>query len=142
MPRPTGSRVCCPFDSGLCAGVHWGMGTGWECVFGYRKEAGNCVAVRVPENGYLSDAVLGPGWKCVRGYRAEAGACVAIIVPSNGHLTDASYGPGWRCNRGYRATDRACIALRVPENAHLDFTGNDWECNQPFVERNDRCTLR
>ena len=115
---------------------------GWNCEFGYREEAGNCVAVQAPANGYLSDAVLAPGWECFRGYRAEAGACVAIEVPPNGYLTDASYGPGWTCDRGYQATDGICVLLQVPANAHIDFSGNDWECNRPFVKRNNACALR
>jgi hypothetical protein len=57
-------------------------------------------------------------------------------------LLDASYGPGWTCNRGYEATDKACIALQVPENAHLDYSGNDWECNQPYLKRAGGCALR
>ena len=117
-------------------------GTGWECEAGYRAEAGNCVAIQVPANGYLSDASYGPGWKCMRGFRAAKNACIAIKIPANAFLSDASHGPGWICNRGYRATETACIALQVPENAHLDYSGNDWECNQPYLKRAGGCALR
>ena len=60
----------------------------------------------------------------------------------NGYLADGSCGPGWTCNRGYDATDEACIALQVPENANLDYSGNDWECNQPCLKRASGCALR
>ena len=78
----------------------------------------------------------------MRGFRTAKNACIAIKVPANAYLTDASYGPGWNCNRGYSATDTACIALPVPENAHLDYSGNDWECNQPFLKRAGDCVLK
>ena len=99
-----------------------------------------CVAVQVPENGYLTDSAYGSGWQCERGYRAINEICVAIRVPESGYLADAGYGPGWRCDRGYRAVDEACVAVQVPENAHTDLFGDGWECNRPYRKQQDGCT--
>jgi hypothetical protein len=29
--------------------------------------------------------------------------------------------------------------LDIPENAHIDYSGNDWECNEPYRKRQGRC---
>src|SRR5919106_1674712 len=115
-------------------------GSGWQCDYGYRAVDEACVAVQVPENGYLADFAYGPGWQCDRGYRAVDEACVAVQVPENGYLADFAYGPGWQCDRGYRAVDGACVAVQVPENAHIDLFGDGWECNPPYRKHQDRCT--
>ena len=115
-------------------------GSGWECDHGYRASDEACVAVKVPENGYLAASAYGPGWQCDRGYRAVDEACVAIKVPENGYLADSGYGPGWQCDRGYQALDEACVAVKVPENAHIDLFGDGWECNPPYRKKQDSCT--
>jgi hypothetical protein len=100
-------------------------GSGWQCNYGYKAVDEACVAVKVPENGYLvADSAFGPGWQCDRGYRAVDEACVAVKVPENGYLADSGYGSGWQCDRGYRAVDDACVAVKVPENAHIDLFGD------------------
>lgn len=115
-------------------------GPGWECNWGYREIEQACIAIKVPPNAYINSSGAG-SWTCNRGYRAERDACVAIKVPSHGYLTDAQHGPGWRCDRGYRALKDACVALEIPENAHLDYSGNDWDCNEPYRKRDGKCTL-
>jgi hypothetical protein len=117
------------------------FGSGWQCDYGYRAVDQACVAVKVPENGYLAaDSAFGPGWQCDRGYRAVDEACVAVKVPENGYLANFALGPGWQCDRGYRAVDEACVAVKVPENAHIDLFGNGWECNAPYRKQQDGCT--
>ena len=42
-------------------------GSGWKCDRGYRKNAGSCIAVTLPENAYLTDSSYGvwlgvPAW--------------------------------------------------------------------------------
>jgi hypothetical protein len=29
--------------------------------------------------------------------------------------------------------------LRLPENAHIDYSGNDWICNQPYRQQGEGC---
>jgi hypothetical protein len=58
-------------------------GSGWQCDYGHRAVDQACVAVQVPENGYLADSAYGSGWQCDRGYRAVDEACVAVPVPEN-----------------------------------------------------------
>ena len=43
------------------------------------------------------------------------------------------------CDRGFRAVEETCETIAVPENAHLDYSGNRWECNQPYVTHYDEC---
>ena len=85
--------------------------SGWQCDYGYGAVDEVCVAVKVPEHGYLAATAYGSGWRCERGYRAVDETCVAVKVPQNGYLADAAYGPGWQCERGYRAVDEACVAV-------------------------------
>ncbi len=93
----------------------------------------------LPENA--SAKSYGSGWRCDQGYRAVDEVCVAIKVPANAYLANTSYGSGWECGRGYREVDEACVGVKVPENAHLNFSGHDWDCNQPYRKRQDGCTL-
>ena len=115
-------------------------GRGWECNRGYLLTNGACVRIEVPPNAYL-DMTSGRRWRCERGYRARAQECVAINVPKNGFLSGNSYDAGWKCKRGYAAIDGDCVALQLPENAHIDYSGNDWSCDPPYIKRNDGCVL-
>ena len=81
-------------------------GSGWQCDYGYRAVDEACVAVQVPENGYLADFAYGPGWQCDRGYRAVDEACVAVKVPENAHID--LFGDGWECNPPYRKHQDRC----------------------------------
>ena len=81
-----------------------GAGNAWKCNRGYRKTDADCVAVAIPENGYLDTS--GHDWDCERGYSKRLG-CVSIAVPVNGHL-DYS-GQSWTCNEGYRPSGEACV---------------------------------
>jgi hypothetical protein len=76
------------------------FGSGWQCDYGYRAVDDACVAVKVPEHGYLARTAYGSGWQCDRGYRAVDEACVAVQVPENAHLD--LFGDGWECNPPYR----------------------------------------
>ena len=114
----------------------------WKCDRGFRTSGDKCVVINTPPNGYLSNASFGTGWECEVGYRANAGNWAAVKVPANGYLNDASYRPDWNCNRGYSATDTACIALQVPENTHLDYSGNNWKYNHPYLKRAGDCALQ
>lgn len=116
-------------------------GDTWQCERGYRRADETCTEVQVPENAYLMDSAYGTGWACERGYREIADTCAAIQVPTNAYFVDSSYGPGWSCERGFQASDGACVAIDLPENAHIDFTGNDWECNRPYRQRDVSCLL-
>lgn len=102
---------------------------------------GECLAIEVRGNGYLSDASYGSGRKCLRRFRAEAGACSPIEVPANAYLVESSYGPGWACERDYKSVNAACDSLDMLSNAHINYSGNDWECNQPYLKRDSSCTL-
>jgi hypothetical protein len=31
--------------------------------------------------------------------------------------------------------------LKPPENAHINYSGNDWDCNQPYRQQGDGCVL-
>lgn len=116
-------------------------GRGWECNRGYRRERKACVIIKVPPNAYL-DSPAGYGWKCNRGYRAVDEACVEIKVPRNGYLSGSAHGSGWKCDRGFQAVEETCLALELPANAHIDYSGNDWVCNQPYRKQQGKCWLR
>jgi hypothetical protein len=91
--------------------------------------------------GHLALSSGNSGWKCDHGYIEVDGRCDAIKVPANGYVFGRSYAQGRECDRGYRRARAACVVVELPENAHLDFSGNDWECNQPYRERQHRCGL-
>ena len=71
-------------------------GRGWECKPGFRQDGTGCVAVKLPENAYLSDSSYGPGWECRYGYKQEGSFCTAVKVPQNAYLTESRYGEGMR----------------------------------------------
>jgi hypothetical protein len=91
-------------------------GRGWECDHGYRASDEACVAVKGPENGYLTASAYGPGWQCDRGYRAVDEACVAIKVPENGYLADSASEP---IRRG-KETVKHCARTEKPPTRLLD----------------------
>jgi hypothetical protein len=93
----------------------------------------------VPKHGYFVEASFGVGWKCNRGYRAKNNQCLTVIAPVNGYFDESSRETGWKCERGYRVIKEKCIAVRVPKYAHLDYSGNDWECNQPYRKQQNLC---
>ena len=114
-------------------------GQGWECKRGFREVSGTCIHITVPENGYLDYS--GITVKCDRGYLLVNKTCEAIKVPANGYLVESSLGSGWTCERGYRADKGACIALKIPENAHIGYSGKAWECNKPYIKKQNNCIL-
>src|SRR6185503_2723898 len=113
------------------------VGDTWTCDRGYRPAEQSCVAITVPVNGYATNSGHGSGWTCDRGYRAVGQSCVVVEVPTNGYLVDSEYGAGWECNRGYRRVSAGCVALQVPQHGHLDYSGNDWECDRPYLKRRE-----
>lgn len=116
-------------------------GTGWTCERGFAAEAGACVAIDVPPNGYLTNASYGDAWKCDRGYIETDGRCASIVVPENAFLDPDSYGPGWSCKRGFASRNNTCTAIDTPANAHLDRSGNQWRCDRAFQLENGVCVL-
>lgn len=114
-------------------------GQGWKCKRSFREVNNTCNHIKVPENGYLDYS--GIKVKCDRGYLLVNKNCEVIKVPANGYLEKSSYGPGWTCKRGYRADKGACIALKIPENAHIGFSGKVWECNKPYIKKQNNCIL-
>lgn len=94
-------------------------------------------ATGIPENARAKG--YEPGWECDGGYREANGACTAVRVPANGYFVASSDDLGWKCARGYRPVDETCIAVTMPKNAHLDYSGNNWEGNQPYRKRQDQC---
>ena len=65
-----------------------------------------------------------------------------VKVPTNGYLSGSSQGTGWACDRGYVAVDLTCKLLQLPKHAHLDYSGNDWGCNEPYLKRTNQCSPR
>ena len=117
-------------------------GSGWNCARGYRKHDQGCAKIDVPQNGYLDNSPYGSGWKCDRGYRPVGELCAPIRVPENAFLSeDTLSGPSWQCERGYRAVGETCAPLTLPENTHLDYSGNNWDCDPPYMKQRDKCVL-
>jgi hypothetical protein len=117
-------------------------GPGWECDRGYRQRGDECVAISVPANGYPTFSNYGSGWECHRGFRkVDDDHCEPIAVPEHGYLTGAEHRSGWSCERGFREDGDRCVAIRLPDNAHVDYAGNDWDCNKPYLKRSGRCEL-
>ena len=112
-------------------------GQGWKCKRSFREVNDACYPIKVPKNGYLDYS--GIKVKCDRGYLLVNKTCKAIKVPANGYLEVSSYGPGWKCERGYQADKGACIALKIPANAHIGYSGKKWECNKPYIEKQNNC---
>ena len=115
-------------------------GQGWKCKRSFREANNTCNHIKVPNNGYLD--YTGVIVKCDRGYLMVNKNCEAIKVPANGYLrSTSSHGPGWTCDRGYRVDKGACIALKVPENAHIGYSGKEWECNKPYIKKQNNCVF-
>ena len=85
-------------------------GRGWVCKPGFRQDGSACVAVKLPENGYLSDTSYGAGWECRYGYRQDGNLCTAVNLPRNAYLTELLSGEYWECERGYRKAEKGCVA--------------------------------
>jgi hypothetical protein len=90
------------------------FGRGWVCKPGFRQDGSACVAVNLPENGYLSDTSYGAGWECRYGYRQDGNLCTAVNLPRDAYLTDS--GEYWECERGYRKAEKGCVAISVPKS--------------------------
>src|SRR3546814_11505121 len=63
--------------------MHKRFGPAWRCYRGYTRVDDRCVAVAVPEHGYLTAA--GYDWKCERGFQAVGPHCKKILLPENPH---------------------------------------------------------
>ena len=115
------------------------FGGGWECDRGYRESVGGCVAIRLPENAYLTNTSYGRGWECERNYQETDGVCVAIHVPAHAYLD--SSGARWKCDRGYQEVGRTCVAVQVPPNAFLADTsyGPGWKCDRGYRAADAAC---
>ncbi len=115
-------------------------GSGWECLHGFRRtDEAACVAVEVPEGGYLDPS--GERWRCLRGYIKVDDTCQEIVLPDNAYLADASYGSSWTCERGFETTGDQCTAIAVPANAYLTGSGygQPWTCERGFFEQAGLC---
>ena len=99
------------------------------------------MAIKVPENGYLTDSEYGEGWECDHGYRAANDQCIEIKVPANGYLTNSTYGRGWECERGYAPVQGDCVRIVLPRNAYLKDSGDDWMCARNYTRSKDACIL-
>src|SRR5258708_22056174 len=55
-------------------------GTGWECKRGFRQDGVACIAIKLPENAYLSETSYVSGWECRSGYKPDRNSCVAVKV--------------------------------------------------------------
>ena len=111
----------------------------WVCVRGYALVDGKCEKKLIPENAYLNAPAT--RWECDRGFREVNQKCEKIEVPENGFLTDSIFGRGWKCERGFKIENELCVALEIPDNGHIDYSGHDWECDQPLIREGDTCTL-
>lgn len=115
-------------------------GAGWECYHGFREvDDVACVAVAVPEGGYLDPS--GKRWLCSRGFLKVDETCQEVIVPENAFLVDATYGSAWKCDRGFFEKDGQCEAVIVPENAYFDDStyGKGWKCERGFAASGASC---
>ncbi|SIO54905.1 hypothetical protein SAMN05444722_3431 [Rhodovulum sp. ES.010] len=115
-------------------------GGGWHCTLGYRVNAGDCVAIDVPDNAYATGRSYGAGWACKRGYQEVGGAsCEAIPVPENAFLRSSGF--DWQCDRGYRQDRETCVLIVLPENAYLtdDPSGSGWACDRGFTASEAAC---
>lgn len=115
-------------------------GLGWECLRGFRKtEDANCIAVKVPEGGYLDPS--GERWRCLRGYIKVDDTCQKITLPAHAYLADASTGSAWICERGFRAKGESCVAIVVPKNSYLNGSsyGQPWTCKRGYFEQTGQC---
>jgi len=115
-------------------------GLGWECLRGFRKDReANCVAVEVPEGGYLDPS--GERWRCLRGHIKIDDTCHRIILPLHSYLAEASAGVPWICDRGFEPKGERCVAIVVPKNAYLNGSsyGQAWTCERGYREHTGKC---
>lgn len=115
-------------------------GSGWECLHGFRRtDETACVAVEVPEGGYLDPS--GERWRCLRGFIKVDDTCKEIVLPANAYLANASYGSAWTCERGFEETGDLCTVIAVSANAYLNGSGYapPWTCERGFFERDGLC---
>ena len=117
-------------------------GDGWECNRGYQKRNNQCVNIDVPENAFLTGRTYGAGWECERGFMADNKGCNKITIPPNAYLSETGYGTGWKCERGFQAKGNGCEPITLPQNAHIGYSGNDWECSQPYRRVGKMCQAR
>jgi hypothetical protein len=119
-------------------------GTGWECKRGFRQDGVACIAIKLPENAYLSETSYESGWECKRGYKRDGNSCVGVKVPQNAYLSGSTYGgDDWECERGYRKTGAGCISVIVPKNGYLtdsfSFQDRGWNCDRGFRASGNEC---
>src|SRR3546814_18550781 len=84
--------------------MHKRFGPAWRCYRGYTRVDDRCVAVAVPEHGYLTAA--GYDWKCERGFKEVGTHCKKIVLPENAHLDET--GNDWDCHPGYLEVRDKC----------------------------------
>ena len=116
-------------------------GAGWECKRGFRQGGVACVAIKLPENAYLSETSYGSGWECKRGYKGDGSSCPAVTVPPNAHLSGSTRGDDWECERGYRKTGAGCNSVIVPKHGYLtdSFQDRGWNCDRGFRALGNEC---
>lgn len=114
-------------------------GSQLRCEPGFRDARGECEAIDLPNNAYLTGSRYGTGWACKRGYKAQGKRCVAMVVPANGYL-DAS-GTSWKCHRGYQQKRERCDEIQVPENGYLNGKsyGRGWDCERGYRQVEALC---
>jgi len=121
----------------------YSFGAGWNCSYGFKQEGDECVAMEVPENGFINAS--GTGLKCERGYRVEGflgnKTCGKIEVPADGYLTESNSNSGWACNRGFNATNDSCDKILIPDNAFLSTSSRTagWECERGYQAVGNAC---
>lgn len=109
---------------------------GWACDRGYYAKGDKCVAIKVPNRGYLVST--GHDWQCERGFmKGASNTCIAVQVPPNAYL-DAQ-GDGWKCERGFQQHVASCASLVIPAHAYIDSSGNDWACEDGFYRKEKSC---
>ena len=108
-------------------------------MWGYRRVADHCEAVKVPANGYVDSS--GKGWNCERGFAKNEQQCAKVKLSANAHLSDSWLDRGWQCNRGYRKVGDTCGPITLPDNAYLADSGygREWECERGFHAVGERC---
>jgi hypothetical protein len=115
-------------------------GAGWECDPSFKIAAGECVAIVLPANAYLTNRAYRKGWECLHGFvEVDGTSCVEFVVPAGGYLDPT--GGKWRCLRGYRETGGACEQIVLPDHAYLteDTFGSDWACDRGYRKTSDDC---
>jgi len=89
------------------------FGRSWVCDSGYRRAAGSCVKIEIPENAHATLA----SWACDHAYRRDGERCLKVDVPDNAFPIGAS----WECNLGFEKQGDQCLPLPEDERrAQLD----------------------